>query len=109
MTATKPTTSTPESPVPKKTVRFAKKAGSAKFRSAAVAAAAEKKSIDALLQSMNTHRLHPRRGSKTHGMLSASASSFVFDTELSFGRDKLESVSEITLLNALQQLDILKD
>jgi hypothetical protein len=41
-------------------------------------------------------------------MLSVSASRFVFETERCFGRDKLESVSEITLMNALQ-LNIQED
>jgi hypothetical protein len=108
MTATKPTTSTPASPVPKqKTVKFAKTAGSVKFGSTA-AAAAEKNSIDAPLQGMNTHRRFARRGSKTPGMLSMSASRFVFDSERCFGRDKLESVSAIALMNALH-LNVRKD
>jgi hypothetical protein len=98
MTIMKPTTSTPSSPVPKKTVKFAKTAGSAKYGSAA---AAEKNSIDAPLQSMNTRRRFARRGSKTPGMLSASASRLVFDNERCFGRDNVDLVSEITLMNAL--------
>jgi hypothetical protein len=106
MTIFKPTTSTPSSsPVPKKTVKFAKTAGSAKFGSAA---AKEKNSIDAPLQSMNTRRRFARRGSKTPGMLSASASRLVFDNERCFGRDSLDLVSEITNLNALH-LSIQKD
>jgi hypothetical protein len=100
MTIIKPTTSTPSSPpVSKKTVKFEKTSGSAKFGSAA--AAAERNSIDAPLQSMDTHRRFARRGSKTPGMLSASASRLVFDNERCFGRDNLEGVSEITLMNAL--------
>lgn len=96
MTAFKPTISAPASPVPK---YLAKKAGSAKLCSAAAAAAAERKSIDAPLQGIsNTHRRYARRGSKTPGMLGASAARLVFD----FDREQLESVSEITLLNALQ-------
>ncbi len=102
MTIFKPTTSTPSSPVPKKTVKFAKTAGSAKFGSAA---AAEKNSIDAPLQSMNTRRRFARRGSKTPGMLSASASRLVFDCERcsARGRNKLESgVSTAALVNGLR-------
>jgi hypothetical protein len=102
MTATKPTC-TPASSVSKKTMKVAKKAGSAEFGSDA--AATEYKSIDAQLQGMNTHRRYARRGSKTPGMLSASASRFVFDSERCFplGRNKFESgVSGTTLLNALR-------
>jgi hypothetical protein len=105
MTATKPTTSTPASSVSKKTAKVAKKAGSAEFgTSAAAAAAAEYNSIDAHLQGINTHRRYARRGSKTPGMLSASASKVVFDSERCFalGRTKLESEVETTLLNALR-------
>jgi hypothetical protein len=98
MTILKPTTTRPASPAPKKTVKFAKTAGSAKYGSAA---AAEKKSIDAPLQGMNTNRRYARRGSKTAGMLSASASRLIFDTERCFGRDKLDSASELTLMSAL--------
>jgi hypothetical protein len=86
-------------------VKFPKKSENAKFNSAA---AVEKNSIDALLQGINTRRRYSRRGSKTPGMLSVSASRFVFETERCFGRDKLESVSEITLMNALQ-LNIQED
>jgi hypothetical protein len=88
-------------------VKFAKTVGSVKFGSAA-AAAAEKNSIDALLQGMNTHRRYARRGSKTPGMLSMSASRFVFDSERCFATEKLESVSEITILND-RQLNMRKD
>ena len=104
MTATKPTTSTPASSISKRTAKVAKKAGIAEFGSAA--AAAEYNSIDAQLQGVNTkQRRYARRGSKTPGMLSASASRFVFDSERCFaiGRNKLESgVSGTTLLNALR-------
>jgi hypothetical protein len=111
MTATKPTTTSPASPIPKqKTVKFAKTAGSAKFGSAAAAAAAaaEKNSIDAPLQGINTRRRYARRGSKTPGMLSMSASRFVFDSERCFGREKFREVSEIALMKALQ-LNMRKD
>jgi hypothetical protein len=97
MTATKPILL---SPVSKKTVKFAKEVGSAKF--ASPAAAPEKNTVDVLLQGVNTRRRYPRRGSKTPGMLGISASRFIFDNEQCFVRDKLESVSAITLLNALQ-------
>jgi hypothetical protein len=101
MTAIKPTTSTPASPVPKKTAKLAKKARLAKF--GITAAAVECNSIDTLLQGIDTHRRYARRGSKTPGMLSVSASSFVFDYERCFGMNKLESgLSEMTLLNALR-------
>jgi hypothetical protein len=103
MTATKPTTSTPASSVSKKTSKTVKKAGSAEFSGAA--AAVEYNSIDTQLQGMNTQRRYARRGSKTPGMLSASASRFVFDSQpcFAFGRNKLESgVSGTTLLNALR-------
>jgi hypothetical protein len=104
MTATKPTTSTPAPSISKKTAKVAKKAGSAEFGSAG-AAAAEYNSIDTQLQGINTHRRYARRGSKTPGMLSASASRFVFDSERCFalGRNKLESgVSDTALLSALR-------
>jgi hypothetical protein len=101
MTATKPTTSTTASPVSKKTVKLARKARCAKFGS--TAAAVECNSIDSLLQGIDTHRRYARRGSKTPGMLSVSASKFVFDSERCFGMNKLESgLSEMTLLNALR-------
>jgi hypothetical protein len=104
MTASKPTTtSTPASSISKKTAKVVKKAGSAEFGSAA--AAAEYNSIDAQLQGINTHRRYARRGSKTPGMLNASASRLVFDSEFCFalGRNKLElGVSGTTLLNALR-------
>jgi hypothetical protein len=101
MTATKPTTSTPASPVSKKTVKLVKKAGSAKFGN--TAAATEYNSIDTLLQGIDTHRRYARRGSKTPGMLSLSASKFVFESERCFDMNKLESgLSEMTLLIALR-------
>jgi hypothetical protein len=96
MTATKTTSL---SPVPKKTVKFAKEVRSAKF--ASPAAAAEKNTVDVLLQGVNTRRRFPRRGSKTPGMLGMSASRFIFDNEQCFVRENLESVSAITLMNAL--------
>jgi mevalonate pyrophosphate decarboxylase len=103
MTATKPATSTQACPVSKKAAKTAKRVGSAE--SGCAATAAEYNSIDNHLQGMNTHRRYARRGSKTPGMLIASASRFVFDSQqcLTSGRDKLESgVSETTLLNALR-------
>jgi hypothetical protein len=95
MTASRPISL---SPVPKKTVKFAKEVRSAKFTSPV---ATEKNTIDVLLQGINTHRRYPRRGSKTPGMLGISASRFIFDSEQCFVRNKLESVTAITLLNAL--------
>jgi hypothetical protein len=96
MTATKTTSL---SLIHKKTVKFAKEVRSTKF--ASPAAAAEKNTVDVLLQGVNTRRRFPRRGSKTPGMLGMSASRFVFDNEQCLARDMLESDSAITLLNAL--------
>jgi hypothetical protein len=104
MTATKPATSTPTSPISKKTVKVAAKKAGGSCQFGSDAAATEYNSIDTLLQGINTHRRYARRGSKTSGMLSLSASRVVFDSErrFAFDRNKLEAgVSEMTLVSAL--------
>jgi hypothetical protein len=99
MTAAKPTTNTPASPIPKKAVKVIKKAANVKFGRAATS---EKNSIDALLQGNNKHRRYARRGSKTPGMLKFSASRVVFDSELSFNMHKVKSETGISLVMAFR-------
>jgi hypothetical protein len=105
MTATKPTSTSPVSPVYEKAVKATKKAVDAKLNRAVVA---ENNSIDTLLQGVDKHRRYARRGSQTPSMLNSSASRLVFDSEGCSSTSKVESETGMTLVKALR-LKIRKD